>query len=43
MLVSHILKLTCALAILGLDIVVYINRSDGNWSTVGLAIDCALM
>ena len=43
MVFMHVIKLTCALAILALDIVVYTQRSEGNWSMVGLAIDSALM
>ncbi|CAK7197819.1 hypothetical protein SEUCBS139899_000468 [Sporothrix eucalyptigena] len=43
LLASHIIKMTCAAAILALDIVVYINRSEGNWSSVGLALDVALL
>lgn len=43
MLVTQIIKLTCAFAILGLDIVVYINRSDGHWSIVGLILDVVLL
>ena len=43
MLFMHSIKFTSALAILALDIVVYIERSEGNWSMVGLAIDSGLM
>lgn len=43
MVFMHVIKLTCALAILALDIVVYTQRSEGNWSMVGLVIDSALM
>lgn len=43
LLAAHIIKMTCATAMLALDIVVYINRSEGNWSTIGLALDVALL
>lgn len=43
MLCTHILKLTCAFGTLGIDIVVYIRRSDQNYSIIGLAIDCGLL
>lgn len=43
MLFTHILKLTCASAILALDIVVYVQRSDKNYSLVGIGLDGALM
>lgn len=43
LLACHIIKMTCAAAMLALDIVVYINRSEGNWSTIGLALDVALL
>ncbi|CAK7230404.1 hypothetical protein SBRCBS47491_007574 [Sporothrix bragantina] len=43
LLAAHVIKMTCAAAMLALDIVVYINRSEGNWSTVGLALDVALL
>lgn len=43
MVFTHVLKTTCTLAILGLDIVVYIWRTDGHWSLTGLVIDCALV
>ncbi|CAK7229881.1 hypothetical protein SCUCBS95973_007380 [Sporothrix curviconia] len=43
LLAAHVIKLTCAAAMLALDIVVYIHRSEGNWSTVGLALDVALL
>ncbi|EFX03787.1 hypothetical protein CMQ_715 [Grosmannia clavigera kw1407] len=43
LLASHIVKLTCAFAILGLDIVVYTQRTEGEWSIIGLAIDVGLL
>lgn len=43
MLCTHIMKLTCAFGTLALDIVVYIQRSDQNYSIIGLAVDCALL
>ncbi|KAL1891190.1 hypothetical protein Sste5346_007823 [Sporothrix stenoceras] len=43
LLACHIIKMTCAAAMLALDIVVYINRSEGNWSSIGLALDVALL
>lgn len=43
LLASHVIKMTCAFAILGLDIVVYTQRSEGNWSLIGLAIDSGLL
>ncbi|OAA59851.1 hypothetical protein SPI_06049 [Niveomyces insectorum RCEF 264] len=43
LLASHIVKMTCAFANLALDIVVYTQRSEGNWSSIGLAIDVGLL
>lgn len=43
MVFTHVLKMTCALAILGLDVVVYVWRTDGHWPLIGLVIDCALL
>jgi len=43
MVFTHVLKMALALAILALDVVVYTQHSEGNWSLVGLAIDCALL
>ena len=43
MVFTNVLKLTCAAAILGLDVVVYLSRTDGHWSLIGLVIDCALL
>lgn len=43
MLAMHVVKLTLALANLGLDVVVYLQRSEKEYSIVGLAIDCGLL
>lgn len=43
MLATHVVKLTLAFVNLALDIVVYLQRSDRNYSIVGLAIDCGLL
>lgn len=43
MLASHMVKLTVALVNLALDVVVYMQRSDRNYSIIGLAIDCGLL
>ncbi|ERS95427.1 uncharacterized protein SPSK_01715 [Sporothrix schenckii 1099-18] len=43
LLAAHIVKLTGAAAMLALDVVVYIHRSEGNWSAVGLALDVVLV
>ena len=43
MLASYVIKLVLAFANLGLDIVVYQQRTDANYSIVGLAIDCGLL
>ncbi|PHH85974.1 hypothetical protein CDD83_10911 [Cordyceps sp. RAO-2017] len=43
MLFTHVLKLTCASAILALDIVVYVLRSDAHYSLVGLGLDTAMI
>ncbi|GJN71280.1 hypothetical protein PLICBS_005343 [Purpureocillium lilacinum] len=43
MLFTHVIKLTCAAAILALDVVVYIQRSDAHYSLVGIALDAALI
>jgi hypothetical protein len=43
MLGSNIFKLACAGAILGLDIVVYTQHSEANYSLIGLGIDCAVL
>lgn len=43
MLFVHVLKLTCSLAILALDIVVYTQHSEGHWSLAALATDAVLV
>lgn len=43
MLCTHIIKLLVAFINLALDIVVYLKRSDHNYSIVGLALDCGLL
>jgi hypothetical protein len=43
MLGTHVIKLTLAFANLGLDVVVYLQRSEREYSIVGLAIDCGLL
>lgn len=43
MLFTHVIKLTCATAIMALDIVVYIQRHDRHYSLVGLGLDGAFM
>lgn len=43
MLATHAIKLTLAFVNLALDIVVYLQRSDRNYSIIGLAIDCGLL
>lgn len=44
MLFTHIIKLTCALAILALDVVVYVQIShEKHYSLVGLGLDCGFM
>lgn len=43
MLFTHIIKATCALAILALDITVYILLSEEKYSLVGIGLDAALM
>ena len=43
MLFTHIIKLTCAFGMLGLDIFVYIQKHDGHYSLIGLALDGAFM
>jgi len=39
----HVIKLTCSLASLALDIVVYLKFPDGEWSWIGLGMDSGLM
>ncbi|KAK3689822.1 hypothetical protein B0T22DRAFT_180080 [Podospora appendiculata] len=43
MLCSHVIKLTLAFAILGLDVTVYLKSLDGQYSIVALALDCGLL
>ncbi|KAK4042979.1 hypothetical protein C8A01DRAFT_32923 [Parachaetomium inaequale] len=40
MVFTHVLKLTLAFAVLALDIVAYLQRMDGHYSTIGLSLDC---
>lgn len=39
----HVIKLTCSLASLALDIVVYLKFPDGEWSWIGLGMDSGLI
>ncbi|KAL7938859.1 hypothetical protein V8C35DRAFT_289403 [Trichoderma chlorosporum] len=43
MLFTHVVKLACATAILALDVVIYVQRSDAHYSMVGLGMDALLM
>ncbi|KND89306.1 hypothetical protein TOPH_06027 [Tolypocladium ophioglossoides CBS 100239] len=43
MLFTHVIKLTCASAILALDVVIYVQRKDANYSLVGLGLDGLLI
>ncbi|KAL7797259.1 hypothetical protein V8C37DRAFT_370517 [Trichoderma ceciliae] len=43
MLFTHVVKLVCASAILALDVVIYVQRSDSHYSLVGLGMDALLM
>lgn len=43
MLCTHIIKLTVALAMLALDVTVYLQRTDQDYSIVGLALDCGFL
>lgn len=43
MVCSQVIKLTLALAVLALDIVAYLRRMDGHYSTIGLSLDCGLL
>ncbi|KAK3319839.1 hypothetical protein B0T19DRAFT_273157 [Cercophora scortea] len=43
MLCTHVIKLTLAFAILGLDVTVYLKSLDGQYSIVALALDCGLL
>ncbi|KAH6615678.1 hypothetical protein B0J18DRAFT_287604 [Chaetomium sp. MPI-SDFR-AT-0129] len=40
---TQIMKLTLAFAVLALDIVAYLQRMDGYYSTIGLSLDCGLL
>ena len=40
---THIIKLTCAVALLVLDSVAHAQRIDGHYTAVGLALDVALL
>ncbi|KAL2163425.1 hypothetical protein VTH06DRAFT_5482 [Thermothelomyces fergusii] len=42
MLFTQSVKLTLAFAVLALDIVAYLERMDGHYSTIGLSLDCGL-
>lgn len=43
MLCTHVIKLVLSFAILGLDVTVYLQRTDRNYSIVALALDCGLL
>ncbi|KAM5351771.1 hypothetical protein ACJ41O_004494 [Fusarium nematophilum] len=43
MLFTHVIKLTCAIATLALDIVVYEQRHDRHYSLIALGLDCAFI
>lgn len=43
MLFTHVIKLTCALSTLILDIVVYVQKHDKHYSLVALGLDCGFM
>jgi hypothetical protein len=43
MICSQVIKLTLAVAVLALDIVAFLQRMDGHYSTIGLALDCGLL
>ncbi|KAK0611583.1 hypothetical protein B0T14DRAFT_331928 [Immersiella caudata] len=43
MVCTHVLKLTLAFAMLGLDITVYLSRTDHQYSIIGLALDCGFL
>ncbi|AEO68059.1 uncharacterized protein THITE_2117384 [Thermothielavioides terrestris NRRL 8126] len=43
MVCTHVVKLTLSLAVLALDIVAYLQHMDGEYSTIGLALDCGLL
>ncbi|KAI9147777.1 hypothetical protein HJFPF1_12808 [Paramyrothecium foliicola] len=43
MLFTHVLKLSCATAILALDVVVYARQHDKHYSLIGLGLDIAFI
>ncbi|KAH7155188.1 hypothetical protein B0J13DRAFT_219985 [Dactylonectria estremocensis] len=43
MLFTHVIKLSCASAILALDVVVYVQRHDRHYSLIGLGLDSAFI
>ncbi|KAF9764252.1 hypothetical protein IL306_002849 [Fusarium sp. DS 682] len=43
MLFTHVIKLTCAIATLALDIVVYTEKHDKHYSLVALGLDCVFI
>ncbi|KAL2137129.1 hypothetical protein VTI74DRAFT_8761 [Chaetomium olivicolor] len=43
MVCTHVIKLTLSFAVLALDIVAYLQRMDGYYSTIGLSLDCGLL
>ncbi|RSL50044.1 hypothetical protein CEP53_008951 [Fusarium sp. AF-6] len=43
MLFTHVIKLTCALSTLVLDIVVYVQKHDKHYSLVALGLDCGFI
>ncbi|KAF9873553.1 hypothetical protein CkaCkLH20_09012 [Colletotrichum karsti] len=43
MLFTHVLKLVASLAVLALDVVVFVQRKDSHYSVVGLGLDCFMI
>jgi hypothetical protein len=43
MIFGNAVSLALSLAILALDVVIYVQHSDKNYSTIALALDCALL
>jgi len=43
MVCTDVIKLTLAVSVLALDIVAFLQKMDGHWSTVGLSLDCGLL
>lgn len=43
MLFTHVIKMTCALAVLALDAVIYIQHSEEHYSLIGLGMDSAFL